>query len=66
MLYNIPNYKLKKKLLLKVYNEMIEKVNDLSFLGILIDDFNWNYHINYINAKLSILKLIYRSIYIIN
>ena len=40
---------------------MIEKVNHLSFLGILIDDkCNWNYHINYIRAKLS------RSIAIIN
>ena len=40
---------------------MIEQVNNLSFLGILIDfKCNWNYHINYIRAKLS------RSIAIIN
>ena len=49
------------KLELKVNNEMIEHVNYLSFLGILIDDkCNWNYHINYIRAKLS------KSISIIN
>ena len=53
MLYYIQNYKSKKKLELKVYNEMIEQVNHLSLLGILIDDkCNWNYHINYIRAKL--------------
>ena len=49
MLYNIRNSKSKKKLELKVYNEIIEQVNHLSFLGIIIDDkCNWNYHINYI------------------
>ena len=44
-----------------MYNEIIEQVNHVSFLGILIDDkYNWNYHINYIRAKQS------RSIDIIN
>ena len=38
MLYNIRNSKSKKKLELKVDNEMIENVNHLSFLGILFDD----------------------------
>ena len=53
MLYNIRNIKSKKKLKLKVYNEMKEYVNHLSFLDILIDDkCNWNYHINYIRSKL--------------
>ena len=61
MLYNIRNFKSKKKLDLKVYNEMIEQANHLSFFSILIDNkCNWNYHINYIRAKLS------RSIAIIN
>ena len=61
MLYNIRNSNSKKKLELKVYNEIIEQVNHLSFLGIIIDDkCNWNYHINYIRTKLS------RSIAIIN
>ena len=36
MLYN--KFKSKKKLELKVYNEMIEQMNHLSFFGILIDD----------------------------
>ena len=46
MLYNIRNYKSKKKLELKVYNEIIEQVNHLSFLSIIIDDkCNWDYHI---------------------
>ena len=39
MLYNIQYYKSKKKLELKVYNEMIDQVNNVSFLGILIDDY---------------------------
>ena len=61
MLHNIRNSKSKKKLELKVYNEIIEQVNHLSFLGIIIDDkCNCNYHINYIRTKLS------RSIAIIN
>ena len=59
MLYNIRNSKSKKKLELKVYNEFIEQVNHLSFLGIIIDDkCNWNYHINYIRTKLSRLLLL--------
>ena len=54
MLYNIRNSNSIKKLELKVYNEIIEQVNHLSFLGIIIDDkCNWNYHINYIRTKLS-------------
>ena len=66
ILSNIRNSKSKKKLELKVYNEIIKQVNHLSFLCIIIDDkFNWNYHINYIRTKLSILS-IYRSIAIIN
>ena len=61
MLYNIRNSKSKNKPELNIYKEIIEQVNHLSFLGILINDkYNWNYHINYIRAKLS------RSIAIIN
>ena len=54
MLYNIRNSKSKKKQELKVYNEIIDQVNHLSFLSVLIDDTcNWNYHINYIRTNLS-------------
>ena len=40
---------------------MVDNVNNVSFLGILIDNkYNWDYHISYIRVTLS------RSIYIIN
>ena len=55
MLYNIRNSKSKEKLELKVYNEMIEYVNHLSFIGILINDiFNYNYNINISKQKMYI------------
>ena len=67
MLYNSRNSKSKKKLELKVYNEIIEQVNHVSCIGIIIDDkFNgWNYHINYFRTKLSrsiaiIIKIKYK------
>ena len=55
MIYNILNSKSKKKLEFKVYNEMIEQVNHLSFLDVLIDNkySNCNYNLNYIRGKLS-------------
>ena len=42
---------------------MIEQINHVLFLCILIyDKYNWNYHINYIRAKLSRLIAIINKI----